>query len=101
MGLVLLALLFALTFEFNSCKLCEDLVGIIQKEMKVSNNTINIIEDFLHGICETIPIKLEKDECLLIVDDIHNITQSIIDGLYPNQICQNLHLCESDLLCLT
>ena len=30
--------------------------------MKVSNNTINIIEDFLHGICETIPIKLEKDD---------------------------------------
>lgn len=100
MGIILLAFLFALTFEFNNCKLCTDLVGIIQEEMKVSNNTINIIEDFIHGICETIIIKLEKDECLLIVNDIHNITQSIIDGLYPNQICQNLHFCESDLLCL-
>ena len=100
MGIILLALLFSLTFEFNNCKLCTDLVAIIQEEMKISNNTINIIEDFLHGLCQNNLIKIEKEECLLIVDDIHNISQSIIDGLYPNQICQNLHFCESDLLCL-
>ena len=55
MGIILLAFLFALTFEFNNCKLCTDLVGIIQEEMKVSNNTINIIEDKgIKQICQNI-----------------------------------------------
>ena len=92
MKLFLLFILFTITLAFNSCDLCKDLVGIIERQ---SNSSINIIEKIIHDICETIIIKPEKDECLLIADDIHNITQWIIDGLHPGEICVKLHLCNN------
>jgi len=38
-------------------------------------------------------IKPERDECIAIVDDISLIVKWLINGLYPNQICEKLHFC--------
>jgi hypothetical protein len=93
MKLLILLLLFNFVLAFNGCDVCEDLVGIIEGEMKIYNSSINIIEKVMHDVCETIIIKPEREECLTIVNDIHNITQWIMDGLYPKDICIKLGLC--------
>lgn len=77
----------------NNCSLCKDIVNIIEDEIKFSNKTINIIEKGINATCHMIIIKPERDECIAIVDDISLIVKWLINGLYPNQICEKLHFC--------
>ena len=82
------------TYKNNiSCTLCTDLVDIVKEEMKVSNSSINIIEEIINATCHTIIIKPQREECIDIVDSISDITKWIIDGLYPKQICEKLGFC--------
>ena len=82
------------TYKNNiSCTLCTDLVDIVKEEMKMSNSSINIIEEIINATCHTIIIKPQREECIDIVDSISDITKWIIDGLYPKQICEKLGFC--------
>jgi hypothetical protein len=78
----------------DSCKLCTDIVGIIQGEIKISNSSIAILEKLIGAICHAIIIKPEREECLALDNDISNITKWLIDGLYPKDICEKLHFCQ-------
>lgn len=83
-----------LSYKNNvTCALCTDLVDVVKHEMKVSNSSINIIEEIINATCHTIIIKPQREECIDIVDSISNITKWIIDGLYPKQICEKLGFC--------
>jgi len=87
---------FALSYEQTTeCVLCEDLVDIVQAQMKLSNASINVIEKAMNATCHMIVIKPEREECIDIVDEISNIWKWIIDGLYPKDICIKLGLCSN------
>ena len=81
------------SYNNTTCTVCTDIVDIIQEEIKFSNSSIDIIEKAINTTCHLIPIKPEKEECMTILDDISLIVKWLIDGLYPKQICQKLHLC--------
>ena len=76
------------------CKICIDLVDIVKYEIKMTNNTITIIDKILNDICKTIIIKQERYECEEIVEDMYNITEWIINGTYTLDICKKLGFCK-------
>jgi hypothetical protein len=79
----------------STCVWCTDIVDIVKAEMKFSNASITILEKIMETVCHTIIIKPERLECLDIVNDLQNITAWIMDGLYPKDICEKLHLCQN------
>ena len=55
------------TYKNNiSCTLCTDLVDIVKEEMKVSNSSINIIEEIINATCHTIIIKPQGKSVLIL-----------------------------------
>lgn len=95
----LLTIIWSIVLSHSTeCELCLDLVGIVQAQMKLSNASINVIEKAMNTTCHMIIIKPERQECIEIVNEISNISKWIIDGLYPKDICQKLHLCSTTTL---
>lgn len=77
----------------TTCEVCTFLVDIVKYEMNITNDTITVIDEILDIICETLPIKPQKEECQVIVGDMYNITQWILNGTYPKDICEKLGFC--------
>ena len=76
-----------------TCDVCTMLVNTIKDEIKFSNHTITIIEKIIDEICHTIIIKPEREECEYIVENLYNISQWIINGSMPEDICKKLGFC--------
>ena len=77
----------------TTCEICTFLVDIVKYEMNITNDTILVIDEILNIICETLPMKPQKEECQVIVEDMYNITQWILNGTYPKDICEKLGFC--------
>ena len=63
------------SYNNTTCIVCNDIVDIIQEEIKFSNSSIDIIEKAINATCHLIPIKPEKEECMTILDDISLIVK--------------------------
>ena len=78
----------------DPCEMCQDVVNLVDGEIKVYNASVTIIEQVVKAICDAILIKPEREECLAIDGAISNITKWLANGLDPKQICEKLHICD-------
>jgi hypothetical protein len=78
----------------QTCHLCNDIVEIIQAEIKIANGSIAIIEDVIRAFCHTLIFPSAKKECFFILNSLQQIINWLIQGLTPNDICKKLGLCK-------
>ena len=76
-----------------TCDTCLLITGIISKEIRLANVTINQVTKIIEDICEMIDNKIISNECIFIDSEIRNIVTWISNGLDTDQICKKLHLC--------
>lgn len=81
-----------------SCELCNTIVKIIQYELTVGNKTITNIEKIIKEICSILGNKIEKQECYSIENIINYVTQLLLDGLNPKEICYKLGFCQTHII---
>ena len=84
---------YSIASNNTSCKLCTDIVDIINSELHLANSTINIIEEVVQTFCNHMIIPFRKHECLFILDNLQNIINWLLDGLSPNDICTKIGFC--------
>ena len=76
----------------QTCQDCEFLIHLIQHQMTVANKTISDIIAVVEDVCQRLHSPSGK-ECLIVIDDIHQIINWIANGLSFKQICQKLGFC--------
>lgn len=81
----------------SSCKLCHLLVGVIQKELKLGNKTINDIINIIEDVCKLVGGP-DGAECNFIVNSIHEIINYLNKGFDNLKICELLHLCNTSII---
>ncbi len=79
----------------TTCHLCQDIVQIIDAEIRIANGSIAIIEDVVRAFCHTLLIPASKTEWLYILSQLQNIINWLIHGISPKDICIKLGLCQS------
>ena len=78
-----------------ACSTCELITGIIQHEIKISNDTIIEVEKIVAALCKQLGTKPAAKECYAILKDIGIIAQMIEKGLEPGEICCRLGFCNT------
>ena len=78
----------------NSCHVCEEIVGVISKDVNVFNKTITDIIVVIRDICSDIPGPSGK-ECIYILDNIQQIIKWVIGGMTPGGVCHKLGFCNT------
>tara|TARA_B100000963_G_C22545462_1_gene634207 strand:- start:539 stop:895 length:357 start_codon:yes stop_codon:yes gene_type:complete len=78
----------------NSCHVCEEIVGVISKDVNVFNKTITDIIVVIRDICSDIPGPSGK-ECIYILDNIQQIIKWIMEGMTPGGVCHKLGFCNT------
>mgnify|MGYP001377618769 CR=1 FL=1 len=83
----------------TECKVCTDIVGIINGEIHIANSSISIIENIVKEFCShLIIIPIFKKECNFIINNIQKIINYLLEGLSPKDICIKLNLCSSNFI---
>ena len=90
--LLLVMCMYKSVEAYNDCETCEFLVGFIKHEINVGNNTISDISILLRDICSRI-IGPGGKECIIIANDLENISNMIANGINNTDICKDLHFC--------
>ena len=81
----------------NSCHLCEEIVGVVSRDVDVFNKTITDIIVVLRDICNDISGPSGK-ECVYILDNIQQIMKWILGGMTPGGVCHKLGFCNTTIV---
>jgi len=76
----------------HSCEVCKVIVGVIEREIHMGNNTVHEIIDMVENICHVIggPSAME---CEFIVNNINKIISYVENGFNSSKICQFMDSC--------
>lgn len=92
-GLAFLCMYTGVVAYNNDCETCQFLVDFIKHEINIGNKTITDISLLLRDICSRI-IGPGGKECIIIANDLENISKMIANGINNTEICKALHFCK-------
>ena len=84
--------------EPDQCKLCKDIVNIIDAEVKIGNYTIKILSGISDRLCHMIAGQRICHECDVIIENINEIVNWICEGIPTTEICHKLGFCYTSLI---
>ena len=76
------------------CNICEVAAGIVRFEVKMSNNTLGVIEEITKVLCYLIGGKSVYQVCDKFCNDIQEIANWIEKGFTDKTICEKLGMCK-------
>jgi hypothetical protein len=79
-------------YNNNECTTCEFIVDFIRYEINIGNKTISDISELIRDICSKI-VGPGGKECIVIANDLQNISKMIANGINNTNICEILHFC--------
>ena len=80
----------------NSCHLCEEIIGVVEKDVNVFNKTITDIIVVIRDICSDVPGPSGK-ECIYILDNIQQIMKWVAGGMNASTVCNKIGFCNTTL----
>lgn len=83
---------FSITPE---CKLCQEIVGIIQNNTIIANETEQELLNFVLYMCDEIGGSIVEQECLVYVKPLNMLFQEILKDLNPPDVCYKLKFCSN------
>jgi len=78
------------------CDFCKDIVIIIKQELLVYNRSIVDIEKLICLICKHFSY-YKRNECYSIVTTLDAVKELILNGLNPQQVCEQIKFCDKNL----
>ena len=76
-----------------TCIFCEDVVQVIDDEMKIANVSTVAIATAVKVMCGIFASRIGKRECDFIVGKIKDIVNALTQGVDKATICRDLHMC--------
>lgn len=92
---------YAMTPHYSNgfeCKVCENIVSVIDYDVKYANSTIQELTNVIEKICNVTTDPIANSECHFIMDSISKIVNWITLGLPTKEICYKLHLCNNTIV---